>query len=125
MQTKKQLIQAIRKQTKPQKGFAQWLLVIEHRRLSENMGLILIEAQLDGKIEWSGSASANLPEAKKIGLDGQPAPSEWDQLKPGQSRFNAFTFEMRGKSVIEMMKGVVKRSLEEGKLQDLLPWGKG
>lgn len=46
-------------------------------------------------------------------------------LAPGQSRFNVLTFEIRGKSTMELTKGFFKRSLEEGKLQDLLGIGKG
>ena len=124
MKTKKQLLRAIRKETKPQKGFGQWILVLEHRRVSENVGLLLAEAQLNGKPEWSGSMSVNLPEQKKYGPDGKELQGEWDTLTVGQSRYNVFTFEMRGKSILEVVKGFLKRSLEEGKIQDIIPWGK-
>src|SRR5258708_6707954 len=125
MQTKKELLHAIRKETKPPKGFGQWILILEHRRLTEGVGLVLVEAQLDSKNEWSGSISVNLPEQKKFGSDGQEIQSDWEKLTPGQSRYNVLTLEMRGKSVIELAKGFIKRSFEEGKLQDLLPWGRG
>lgn len=123
MPSKKRLLRAIRKETKPPSGFGQWILVLEHRRISDDIGLLLAEAQLDGKIEWSGSISINLPEQKKY-QDGAEIPSEWDAISSGQSRYNVLTFEMRGKSVIEMVKGFIKRSFEEGRLQDILPWGK-
>jgi hypothetical protein len=125
MQTKRHLLRTIRKETKPPKGFGQWVLILEHRRLTDNLGLFLVEAQLDGKTEWSGSISVDLPEQKKFGPDGTEPASEWEKLTSGQSRYNVLTFEMRGKSVLELGKGFIKRSLEEGKLQDLLPWGKG
>lgn len=125
MKTKKQLLRAIRKETKPQKGFGQWVLVLEHRRVSENVGLLLVEAQLNGKTEWSGSMSVNLPEQKKYGPDGRELPGDWEALAIRQSRYNVFTFEMRGKSILEVAKTFIKRSFEEGKLQDIIPWGKG
>jgi hypothetical protein len=125
MHSKKQLLRAIRKETKPPKGFSQWVLVLEHRRVSDDLGLYLVEAQLDGKGEWSGSLSVTLPEQRKLGADGQEIPGEWDKLLPGQSRYSVLTFEMRGKSLIDLAKGFIKRTLEEGKLQDLLPFGKG
>ncbi len=125
MQSKKQLLRVIRKETKPPKGFGQWLLVIEHRRITDTLGLLLVEAQLDGKNEWSGSITVNLPEQKKSAPDGQEIPSDWEKIAPGESRYNILTFEMRGKSIVELTKGFFKRSIEEGKLQDLLPWGKG
>jgi hypothetical protein len=125
MQSKKQLLRKIRKETRPPKGFGQWVLVIEHRRISEQIGLLVLEAQLDGKHQWSGSMSANLPEQKKYGPDGKEIQSEWETLGAGESRFNVLTFEMRGKSVVELAKGFIKRSFEEGKIQDILLWGKG
>ena len=124
MQTKKKLLRAIRKETRPPKGFGQWVLVLEHRRLTDRLGLLLVEAQLDGNTEWSGSISMNLPEQKKLGLDGKELASDWDKLAPGQSSYNVLTFEMRGKSVVELVKGFIKRSIESGKIQDLLPFGK-
>ena len=124
-QVKKQLLKAIRKETKPPKGFAQWVLVLEHRRLAENVGLLRVEAELDGKLEWSGSASVSLPDAKKFGPDSSELPGEWDNIAVGQSRFNIFTLELRSKSVIESVKGWIKRSFEDGKIQDFIPFVKG
>ena len=97
MQSKKQLLAAIRKGTKPPKGFSQWVLILEHRKLSDSVGLMVVEAQLNGKPEWSGSFSANLPEKPKFGPDGAELPGEWSDLKSGQSRYNVLTFEIRGK----------------------------
>jgi len=124
MQSKKKLLSAIRKETKPPKGFGQWVVIIEHRRISENIGLLLGEAQLDGKLQWSGSISVNLPEQKKFGPDDKEIQGEWETLNPGQSRFNVLTLEMRGKSIAELIKGFLKRSFEEGKIQDIIPFGK-
>lgn len=124
-QTKKQLLKAIRKETKPAKGFGQWVLVLERRRLSEAVGLLRLEAELDGKPEWSGSMSVSLPEPKKFGPDGRQLPGEWDNVAPGESAFNVFTLELRGKSLIESAKGWIKRSFDNGKIQDLLPFVKG
>lgn len=124
MHSKKKLLGTIRRETKPPRGFGQWILVIERRCVSESVGLLRVEAQLDGKLEWSGSVSIDLPEQKKYGPDAKEIQSEWETLEVGQSRFNILTFEMRGKSVAELVKGYIKRSLEEGKIQDLLSWGK-
>lgn len=66
----------------------------------------------------------NLPEQKKFGPDGQEIPSEWEKVTPGRSRYNVLTFEVRGKSVVELVKGLIKRSVTDGKLQDFIPWGK-
>lgn len=124
-QVKKQLLKAIRKETKPPKGFAQWVLVLERRRLSENLGLLRVEAELNGKPEWSGAASVSLPEAKKFGPDGNELSGDWGNIAVGQSGFNIFTLELRGKSLIESVKGWVKRSFEDGKIQDFFPFVKG
>jgi hypothetical protein len=82
-----------------------------------------VEAFWNGKPQWSGSMTVNLPEKKKFGPDGKELRSDWEGIAPGQSRHNIFTLEVRGKSVVELAKGFFKRSLEEGKIQDILPWG--
>lgn len=122
---KKQLLKAIRKETKPPKGFGQWVLILERRRLSESVGLLRMEAELDGKSEWSGTVSVNLPEQKKFGPNGNELPGDWDNIAPGQSAFNLITLELRGKSLMESVKAWVKRSFEDGKIQDFLPLVKG
>jgi hypothetical protein len=124
-QTKKQLLKVIRKETKAPKGFGQWVIVLERRRLSEKLGLLRLEAELDGKSEWSGSMSVALPEAKKFGPDGKELPGEWDNIAPGESGFNIFTLELRGKTLLESAKGWIKRSFENGKIQDVIPFVKG
>ena len=125
MQSKKQLLRTIRKETKPPKGFGQWVLVLEHRRISDAVGLFRVEAHNDKKLEWSGAISINLPEPKKFAPGGTELVSDWEKLAPGQSSFNLLTLEMRGKSVFEVAKGWLKRSFEDGKIQDVLPWFRG
>ena len=124
-QARKQLLKAIRKETRPPKGFGQWVLIVERRRLSENLGLLRVEAELDGNPEWSGSMSAALPEAKKFAPDGKELPGDWDNIAPGESGFHIFTLELRGKTLIESVKGWIKRSFEDGKIQDFIPFVKG
>ena len=124
-QRRKQLLKTIRKETKPPKGFGQWLVVLERRRLSENLGVLRLEGELDGKAEWSGSMSVALPEPKKYAPDGAELPGDWDNIAPGESGFNIFTLELRGKTLIESVKGWIKRSFEDGKIQDFIPFVKG
>lgn len=121
-QTKKQLLKIIRKETKPPKGFGQWVIVLERRRLSEHLGLLRLEAALDGKPGWSGAMSVALPEARKVGPDGKELPGDWDNIPAGESGFHVFTLELRGKTLIESAKGWIKRSFEDGRLQDFLPF---
>jgi len=118
--SKRQLLKIIRKASRPPKGFGQWVLVLERRRLSDKLGLLRVEAELDGKAEWSGSISVGLPEAKKFGPDGTVIPGEWENIAIGESGFNVFTLELRGKSLIESAKGWLKRSFDEGKIQDVI-----
>ena len=69
--------------------------------------------------------SVNLPETTKFGPHGEHLPGDWDRVPPGKSAFNVFTLELRGKSLIESAKGWIKRSFENGKIQDILPFVKG
>lgn len=122
---RKELLKTIRKETRPPKGFGQWVLVLERRRQSETLGLLRLDAESDGKPEWSGSMSVALPEAKKFGPDGNELPGDWDNIAPGESKFNIFTLELRGKTLMESAKGWIKRSFDDGRIQDLFLFVKG
>ena len=69
---------------------------------------------MNGKTEWGGSMSVNLPEQRKYGTDGRELPSDWEALALRQSRDNVVTFEKRGKSILEVAKAFIERSIEEG-----------
>ena len=68
--------------------------------------------------------SIALPEAKKVGPDGKELPGDWDNIPSGESGFNVFTLELRGKTLIETAKRWIKRSFEDCRLQDFLPFVK-
>lgn len=127
MQSKKQLLRAVLRESRPPKGFGQWILIFEARRLSDSLGLVRLEGYTDKKLEWSGGLSMNLPQPATVGPDGKEVTGSinWEKLEPGQSRFSVLTFEMRGKSLLEEAKGFFERSFKEGKFQDFLPWFKG
>jgi hypothetical protein len=122
--SKKQLLRAIRKESKPPKGFGQWIAIIEARRVSEHLGLIRLEWYSNSKLEWSAGLSVNLPQVKVVSPDGKEiaASIEWDKLGPGESTFNVLTCEMRGKSIWEATQGFFRRSLSDARIQDFLPW---
>jgi hypothetical protein len=123
--TKKELLRAIRKETKPPTGFGQWVIIFEAKKLTQNLGLIRLEGYSDKRLEWSGSLSIPLPQAKTYGPDGReqtPSPN-WDTLVVGASRYSVLTMEMRGKTLWEGAKGLMKRSISEGKIQDFLKLG--
>jgi hypothetical protein len=119
---KKQLLRTVRKATKPKKGFDQWVLTIERRKLTPDVGLFRVEAEFNGRPEWSGSVSVTLPEAKRFGPDGAELPSEWDQLAVGASAFNVLTAEVRGRTIVETAMGWIKRTFEEGSAKDVFPF---
>ena len=125
-QSKKQLLRAIRKETRPQKGFGQWIFIFEAKKVTDALGLIRVEGYSDKRLEWSGSLSVNLPQAKTFGPDGKELAGqvEWDKLTAGESTHCVLTMEMRGKTLWEGAKDMVKRSVAEGKLQDIFPLAK-
>ena len=124
--SKKQLLRTIRKETKPPKGFNQWVVILEAKKLSLELGLLRAEAYSDKRLEWSGSLSVSLPQPKNFAPDGRELPQtpDWDKLAVGQSSYTTLTTEMRGKTFFEGVKDFAKRSLGEGKAQDFLPLSK-
>src|SRR5436853_22569 len=101
--SKKQLLRTIRNETKPPKGFNQWVVILEAKKLSDELGLLRVEAYSDKRLEWSGSLSMKLPQPKSYGPDGKELPQtpDWDKLAVGESTYTTLTAEMRGKSFVE------------------------
>ena len=94
--SKKELLRAIRKETRPPAGFGQWVIIFEAKKLTEDLGLVRLEGYSDKRLEWSGSLSIPLPQAKTFGPDGKeltPSPN-WDTIAVGASRFSVLTMEM-------------------------------
>lgn len=116
--TKKELIKILKKEQQGLKNYAGIIIVLEQKRISEELGILKAEYYDGNKIEYTGGITVSL------GKSGESEPSNnispWDKLKPGQSEYIGIYLQARGKSVAEKIGQFIKRSIEESKLQDVI-----
>ena len=50
-------------------------------------------------------------------------PDVWERIEVGESEYYALTLDHKQKSIDQHFNDIFRRSLAEGKIQDLLPFG--
>jgi len=116
--TKKELIKILKKEQETFKNYAGMIIMVEQKRVSEEMGILKFEYYEGNKIEYTGGITVSL--GKPVESPPSKNTSPWDKLKPGQSDYIGFYLQARGKSFAEKIGQFIKRSIEESKLQDLI-----
>ncbi len=104
--TREEVLKAV--QGSLQKGHGRYVLLIEHQKISNRLGVVKGELFQNGKMILSGKMT-QLPEPEEEGFN-------WDILKNGESYFEAFSLDYKGKSVSDLVKEGLKKSIGEGKL---------
>ena len=99
--TKEEILNIL-KEENPKLGekYTQYILIIEYKKPNEKLGTIKAELHKNDTIEYRGSLLTPNPKGGK---------------------FYGLTFDTREESIAELFGGFFKRSLKEGKLQDLIP----
>jgi hypothetical protein len=92
--------------------YNQLFVVLKLKRLRKNLGIIKGELISNDQIEYRGSLLLPISETDQ--------PSQWKHIEVGKSEFLGFSLDTREASLTEKLSGVVSRSLEEGKIQDIL-----
>jgi hypothetical protein len=115
--TKAELLRVFKKESPRRAKFKQFQLILEQKKVAKNLGLLRVEFYIDGKTEIAGGLYFPLTSTP----EGQPK-TTWDLLKVGKSQVFGLVVDSREQSLIEKFKALANRSLEEGKLQDLIPF---
>jgi hypothetical protein len=115
---KSELLKALKKERPKAGKFNHNIVVMEQKKISEKLGMLRFDWYADDKLEGSGSLAFPIPNQTEGKTD------QWAKLGVGQSEFYALSLDFKAKSLAQMVGGFFRRSLEEGKLQDLLPFGK-
>lgn len=115
---KSEVLKALKKERPKTGKFNHHMVLIEQKKISEKLGMLRFEWYADDKLEGSGSFA--------FPIQNQPgaANDTWANLPIGQSEFFGFSIDFKAKTLSQMVGGFFRRSLEEGKLQDLMPFGK-
>lgn len=115
---KTEILKALKKERPKQGKFNHNIVVMEQKKISEKLGMLRFEWYAEDTLEGSGSFAFPIQNP----VEGNP--DQWSKLAIGQSEYYALSIDLKAKSIAQMVGAFFRRSLEEGKLQDLLPFGK-
>jgi hypothetical protein len=111
MITKEEILRILKEENPKLEGnYTQYILLIEYKKLDNELGIVKGELYKNDTIEYRASW-----------LKINPRGDDWDELNPGESKFHGVTFDTREEGFTELIGGFFKRTLKEGKLQDLIP----
>lgn len=89
-------------------GFGKYILIIEHRKVNKDIGIIKGELIQNDKIILRGK----MTEFPQRGPDS----FDWDILDVDESFFDGFSLDYKGESISQMIIQGVKKSIKEGKI---------
>lgn len=113
--TKKEIINALLKEDKSDKGYNKLILIIEHKKLSKQLGIIKGEVIHNGKIILKGKMTC-------IPIK-EPDSFDWDKLKDNQSYYKGYTLDYKGETISSMIKQGLTKSIKEGKIPFIPKFG--
>ena len=101
--TRKEIIDALKEEQKLE-GFENYILIIEKKKVSNNIGLWGGELLQNDKVLARGKAT--MP---------QTSP-DWDELEVGESIFQGFCLDLKGEKLSDVMIEGIKNRLKEGRI---------
>jgi hypothetical protein len=117
--TKNDIMQILKEENPPvdeSKRYNQLFLIIEFKKISEKIGIIKGELYGNGQLEYRGSILIPL---LRVVVDQQ---SIWNSIEAGKSIFYGISFDTRELGLTEKVSDFFGRSIEEGKIQDFIPF---
>lgn len=117
--TKEEIIQILKDENPPIDGdtrFNQLFFIIELKKVNEQFAIIKGELYSNDSINYRGSVLF------PIGNLNYEQQGHWTTMKGGESTYYGISFDSREACLTERVKSFFARSIDEGKLQDLLPW---
>lgn len=104
--SKDEIIKALR-EGQELKGFENYILIIEHKKINENVGIVKGELLQNDEVILGGKMTV-FPETLSNAFD-------WEKLNIGESIFNGFYLDYKGETLSEILLEGIKNSLREGK----------
>lgn len=106
--SKQEIINTLLKEDQPAKKFEKLILIIEHKKVSNEIGYIKGELIQNGRLLGKGAITC-LPKKEKDSFD-------WNMLDIGQSYFNGFSLDYRAERITALITEGLKKSMKEGKI---------
>jgi hypothetical protein len=89
-------------------GFSKYILIIEHKKVSQTLGLIKGELLQNNKIILRGKMT-EFPETF-------PDSFNWESLTVGESYYEGFSLDYQGETISQLLIQGFKNSIKEGKI---------
>ena len=105
---KQEIINTLLNEHPNQKGMDKLMLIVEHKKISNNLGIIKGELLSNGKIVARGSMTC-LPKKSEESFD-------WSRLKNDESFFDGFSLDFPRETFGKMFIEGLKKSIKEGKI---------
>lgn len=96
--------------------YNQLFLIVEFKKINEKIGIIKGELYGNGQLEYRGSILIPLLMAEAN------QQSNWNTIDVGKSIFYGMSFDTRELCLTEKVSDFSGRSIEEGKIQDFIPF---
>jgi hypothetical protein len=107
--TKTEVISALITDSKPV-NFESYTVIIEHRKVSQNIGLIIAELMSGKEIVAIGKATVY-----PRGISDLDS-FNWAHLNIGEAEFTSFALDTKKQPISQMLIGAVKKSISEGRI---------
>lgn len=117
--TKNEIIQILMEENPPVDGdnrFNQLFLIVEFKKINLGVGIIKGELYNNDQLDYRGSLLIPL---MKNDTDQK---NQWDSIEVGNSVYYGVSFDARELCMTEKIGEFLHRSIDEGKLQDFIPF---
>ena len=106
--SKNDIIDTLLKEDPKPKKFEKLIIVIEHKKINNVLGLVKGEVLQNQKVVLKGSMTC-IPEKTEESFN-------WDILEVGQSYFEGYSLDYKGETIGSLIKQGLKKSIKEGKI---------
>ena len=117
--SKEEIIKILRDENPPIEGedrFNQLFLIIEFKKINAHIGIIKGEFYDNDHLDYRGSLLVPLSQ----GNSNQK--NQWDSIEIGRSVYYGIAFDARELCFTEKIREFFNRSIEEGRIQDFIPF---
>jgi len=117
--SKEEIIQILKDENPPIDGkdrFNQLFLIVEFKKINAQIGIIKGELYNNDKLDYRGSFLFPLTP------DDTKQKNLWDSIEIADSIYYGISFDARDLRLTEKVAEFFNRSIEEGKIQDFIPF---
>ena len=117
--SKEEIIQILREENPPVDGedrFNQLFLIIEFKKINARIGIIKGELYNNDQLDYRGSLLIPLSQ------DNVNQKNQWDSIEIGKSVYYGLSFDARELCLTEKIGEFFNRSIEEGRIEDFIPF---